>query len=44
MPEPPRDIARDQWLSRLLAAGRKLNGEDTKLAVQLIEALVSHRK
>ena len=42
--EPRRNIARDQWLSRLAAAGRKLDLEDTKLAVQLIEALVNHRE
>jgi DNA-binding MarR family transcriptional regulator len=39
-----RDIARDQWLSRLVAAGSKLNLEDTKLAVQIIEALATHRR
>jgi DNA-binding MarR family transcriptional regulator len=39
-----RGIARDQWLSRLVAAGSKLNLEDTKLAVQIIDALATHRK
>jgi DNA-binding MarR family transcriptional regulator len=39
-----RDIARDQWLSRLVAAGSKLNLDDTKLAVQIIEALATHRR
>lgn len=41
-PEPERDIARDQWLSRLVAAGDKLDTKNVKLAVQLIEALVRH--
>jgi len=40
--EPRRDIARDQWLSRLAAAGRKLDAEDMKLAVHLIETLMRH--
>jgi hypothetical protein len=39
-----RDLARDQWLSKLIAAGRKLDAKDVKLATQLIEALVSHRQ
>jgi DNA-binding MarR family transcriptional regulator len=43
-PEPARDIARDQWLSRLVAAGGKLDTKEIKLAVQLIEALVRHRQ
>jgi DNA-binding MarR family transcriptional regulator len=42
--EPARDIARDQWLSRLVAAGGKLDTKEIKLAVQLIEALVRHRQ
>jgi DNA-binding MarR family transcriptional regulator len=42
--EPARDIARDQWLSKLVAAGGKLDTEEIKLAVQLIEALVRHRQ
>jgi len=43
-PEPARDIARDQWLSRLVAAGGKLDTKEIKLAVQLIEAFVCHRQ
>jgi hypothetical protein len=43
-PEPARDIARDQWLSRLVAAGGKLDTREMKLAVHLIEALVRHRQ
>jgi DNA-binding MarR family transcriptional regulator len=37
---PAPDIARDQWLSRLSAAGRKLDDKDAKLAVHLVETLV----
>ena len=40
----PRDLARDQWLSRLVAAGRKLNSDDMKLAVHLVETLMRHRE
>jgi DNA-binding MarR family transcriptional regulator len=43
-PEPARDIARDQWLSRLVAAGGKLDTKEIKLAVQLIKVLVRHRQ
>jgi len=43
IPKPARDIARDQWLSRLVAAGGKLDTKEMKLAVQLIEALVRHQ-
>jgi DNA-binding MarR family transcriptional regulator len=42
--EPARDIARDQWPSRLVAAAGKLDTNEMKLAVQLIEALVRHRQ
>jgi len=43
--EPARDIARDRWLSRLVAAGGKLDTKEMKLAVQLIEALLrSHSR
>ena len=42
-PERARDITRDQWLSRLMSAGHKLDGEDIKLAVHLVEALMRHR-
>jgi DNA-binding MarR family transcriptional regulator len=41
---PARDIARDQWLSKLVAAAGKLDTKDVKLAVQLIEALLYHRQ
>ena len=44
MPESPQDIARDQLLSRLIAAGRKLDAEDMKLAVHLIETLMRHHQ
>jgi DNA-binding MarR family transcriptional regulator len=39
-----RDIARDQWLFRLIVAGRKLDLEDVKLATHLIETLISVRQ
>ena len=42
--EPAWDIARDQWLSRLVAAGRKLDAEDMKLAVHLVETLMRHHQ
>ena len=35
--------ARDRWLSRLTAAGRKLDADDVRLAVRQIEALIEHR-
>src|SRR5262249_43812064 len=44
MSVPSRDIARDQWLSKLVAAGRKLDAEDMKLAVHLIETVMRHRE
>jgi len=40
----PRDLALDQWLSRLIAAGHKLDADDIKLAVRQIEALIGHRE
>jgi DNA-binding MarR family transcriptional regulator len=40
----PRDLLRDQWLFRLIAAGRKLDKDDIKLAVNQIEALIGHRE
>ena len=43
IPETQQDIARVQWLSRLVAAGRKLNSDDMKLAVHLIETLMRYR-
>jgi DNA-binding MarR family transcriptional regulator len=39
-----RDIVQEQWLHRLIAAGRKLTPDDVKLAVRQIEALASHRE
>src|ERR1700674_1063569 len=39
----PRPLAHDRWLSRLVAASRKLETEDVKLAVRQIEALLEHR-
>jgi len=39
-----RDIAQDQWLSRLIAAGRKLEPADVKIATQLLEKLISVRQ
>jgi transcriptional regulator with XRE-family HTH domain len=39
----PRPPTRDRWLSRLIAAGRKLDVPDVKLAVRQIEALIEHR-
>jgi DNA-binding MarR family transcriptional regulator len=40
----PRDLAHDQWLPRLIAAARKLDSDDIKLAVGQIEALIGHRE
>ena len=40
---PPRRSAHDRWLSRLVAAGRKLDSDDVRLAVRQIEALAEHR-
>ena len=34
----------DVWLSRLVAAGRKLEADDVELAVRQVEALLAHRK
>src|SRR5262249_18717338 len=42
--EPKGDIARDQWLSRLVSAGRKLDPEGLQLAVHLVEILIRHRQ
>jgi DNA-binding MarR family transcriptional regulator len=44
MPGSPRNIAHDQWLSRLVAAGRKLDPEDVKLAAHLVETLIGVRQ
>src|SRR5215472_1709884 len=35
--EPVRDVARDQWLSRFITAGSKLDPADVKLATHLVE-------
>jgi DNA-binding MarR family transcriptional regulator len=40
----PRDVAHDQWLPRLIAAGRRLDKDDIKLAVNQIEVLIGHRE
>src|SRR5262249_35233403 len=40
----PRDLARDQGLSQLIAAGRKLGTDDIQLAVRQVEALIGHRE
>jgi DNA-binding MarR family transcriptional regulator len=40
--ESPEDIARDQLLSRLVAAGCKLSSDDMNLAVHLIGTLMRH--
>jgi transcriptional regulator with XRE-family HTH domain len=39
-----RQSAQDRWLSRLVAAGRKLDADDVRLAVRQIEALIAHRR
>ena len=44
MSESRSDIARDQWLSRLVAAGRRLDPEDVKLATHLVETLIGFRQ
>jgi transcriptional regulator with XRE-family HTH domain len=46
MPDrPPRQSsAHDRWLSRLVAAGHKLETDDVKLVVRQIEALIAHRR
>jgi hypothetical protein len=45
MPErSSRCSPHDRWLSRLVAAGRRLNTDDVKLAVRQIEALIAHRR
>ena len=42
--ERPRGLARDQWLPRLMAAGRKLDADDLQLAVRQIEGLIGPRQ
>jgi hypothetical protein len=39
-----QDMGRDQWLSRLIAAGRKLGADDVQLAVRQVELLTDHRQ
>lgn len=41
--KPPRSSGQDRWLSRLVAAARKLDTDDIKLAVRQVEALLEHR-
>jgi hypothetical protein len=41
---PPRDLVRDQRLSRLIAAGHKLNADDVQLAGRQLELLIDHRQ
>jgi transcriptional regulator with XRE-family HTH domain len=38
-----RSTAKERWLARLTAAGRKLEADDVKLAARQIEALAEHR-
>jgi DNA-binding MarR family transcriptional regulator len=40
----PRDLPRNQWFLRLIAAARKLDSDDIKLAVRQIEVLIGHRQ
>jgi len=40
----PRDLERDQWLSKLIAAGLKLGADDIQLAIRQVEALLGHRR
>jgi DNA-binding MarR family transcriptional regulator len=40
----PRDLQRDQWLSRLIETGRKLAANDVQLVVRQVEALIGHRQ
>ena len=42
--ETSQDLARDQWLRRLTAAGRKLDADDIQLAVRQIEVLIGRRQ
>jgi DNA-binding MarR family transcriptional regulator len=39
-----RDLVRDQWLSKLVAAGGKLGADDIQLAVRQVELLIGHRQ
>lgn len=38
-----RPPVHDRWLSRLVAAGRRLQTDDVKLAVRQVEAILEHR-
>ena len=40
----PQAVLSDHWLSRLIAAGRKLDADDIQLAVRQLELLVDHRQ
>lgn len=40
----PRHLENDQWLSRLIEAGRKLGADDIQLVVRQVEALIGHRQ
>jgi DNA-binding MarR family transcriptional regulator len=42
--EASQSVLSDHWLSRLIAAGRKLNADDIQLAVRQLELLVDHRQ
>jgi DNA-binding MarR family transcriptional regulator len=42
--EGSQPVLSDHWLSRLIAAGRKLNADDIQLAVRQLELLVEHRQ
>jgi DNA-binding MarR family transcriptional regulator len=42
--EEPQLVLYDHWLSRLIAAGRKLDADDIQLAVRQLEMLVDHRQ
>lgn len=39
----PKPAAHERWLSRLTAAGRRLDTDDVRLAVRQVEALTDHR-
>ena len=44
MSESPKGLFHNQWLFRLVLAGRKMDPEDVKLATQLVETLLSLRQ
>jgi len=44
MSESPKGLFHNQWLFRLVLAGRKMDPEDVKLATQLDETLLSLRQ